>query len=156
MIFDKLNFQEKPIKKTGQAKRTEPHVKGGQALGNFFSVFESGVGDVNGMIIPNWSVFKTLRWLRDNTSDNTEEWGDSYYFYQTCMDGFKFHSIESMRKIIDLGFDRILTSGGKNNVMDGIEFIEKLVDKTIIKVKKNNQPLGNNGEGFYPPLFLFK
>ena len=38
--------------------------------------------------------------------------------------------IESMRKIIDLGFDRILTSGGKNNVMDGLEFIEKLVYKS--------------------------
>ena len=38
--------------------------------------------------------------------------------------------IESMRKIIDLGFDRILTSGGKNNVKDGLEFIEKLVDKS--------------------------
>ena len=65
-------------------------MKGGTELGNFFSVFDADVGEVNGMIIPNWSVFKTLRWLRDNTSDDTEEWGDSYYFYQTCMDGFKF------------------------------------------------------------------
>lgn len=127
ICFDKLNFQEKPIKKTGQAKRTEPRVKGGQALGNFFSVFESGVGDVNGMIIPNWSVFKTLRWLRDNTSDNTEEWGDSYYFYQTCMDGFKFHSIESMRKIEYLGgqitFAPRMSGGDENfnyDVKDGV------------------------------------
>ena len=99
---DKLNFQEKPRKKTGQGstqKQSKGLVKGGRALGNFFSVFDADVGEVNGMIIPNWSVFKTLRWLRDNTSDDTEEWGDSYYFYQTCMDGFKFHSIESMRKL---------------------------------------------------------
>ena len=99
---DKLNFQEKPRKKSGQSnaqRNAKGRVKGGKALGNFFSVFDADVGEVNGMIIPNWSVFKSLKWLRDNTSDDTEEWGDSYYFYQTCMDGFKFHSIESMRKL---------------------------------------------------------
>ena len=99
ICFDKLNFQEKPKKKTGQGKGSKPRVKGGQALGNYFSKFEAGVGEVTGMVIPNWSVFKTLRWLRDNTSDSTEEWGDSYYFYQTCTDGFMFRDIESMRKL---------------------------------------------------------
>ena len=38
--------------------------------------------------------------------------------------------IKSMKKIIDLGFDRILTSGRKKNVKDGLEFIEKLVDES--------------------------
>ena len=99
ICFDKLNFQEKPKKKTGQSKKSKPRVKGGQALGNYFSTFSAGVGETNGMVIPNWSVFKTLRWLRDNTSDDTEEWGDSYYFYQTAMDGFMFRNIESMRKV---------------------------------------------------------
>ena len=99
ICFDKLNFQEKPKKKTGQSKKSKPRVKGGQALGNYFSTFSAGVGETNGMVIPNWSVFKTLRWLRDNTSEDSEEWGDSYYFYQTAMDGFMFRNIESMRKV---------------------------------------------------------
>ena len=38
--------------------------------------------------------------------------------------------IKSMKKIIDLGFDRILTSGRKKNVKDGLDFIEKLVDES--------------------------
>mgnify|MGYP005707003549 FL=1 len=38
--------------------------------------------------------------------------------------------IKTMKKIIDLGFDRILTSGRKKNVKDGLEFIEKLVDES--------------------------
>ena len=99
ICFDKLNFQEKPKKKTGQSKKSKPRVKGGQALGNYFSTFDADVGETIGMVIPNWSVFKTLRWLRDNTSEDSEEWGDSYYFYQTAMDGFMFRNIESMRKV---------------------------------------------------------
>ena len=58
--------------------------------------------------------------------------------------------IESMRKIIDLGFDRILTSGGKNNVMDGIEFIEKLVDKSddMISIMPGSKLRSSNIELF--------
>lgn len=37
---------------------------------------------------------------------------------------------ESMEKIIDLGFDRILTRGQKQNAEDGINLINKLVDKS--------------------------
>ena len=103
ICFDKLKFQEKPKKKTGQGNSSKPRVKGGQALGNYFSTFSANVGEVSGMVIPNWSVFKTLRWLRDNTSDDTEEWGDSYYFYQTAMDGFMFRNIESMRTVEYMG-----------------------------------------------------
>jgi len=81
-------------------------VKGGKELGNFFSVFDASVGDSHGIVIPNWSVFKTLRWLRDHTSDDSEKpWGDSYYLYQTALNGFHFHSVESMRKIEYLGGD---------------------------------------------------
>ena len=37
---------------------------------------------------------------------------------------------ESMEKIIDLGFERILTRGQKQNAEDGINLINKLVDKS--------------------------
>ena len=92
-ILNKICFKELGFQKS------KPRVKGGQALGNFFGVFKDGVGEVNGMVIPNWSVYKTLEWLASNTSDDTEEWGDSYYFYQTATDGFMFQSIEHMRKV---------------------------------------------------------
>ena len=69
---------------------------------------------------------------------------------------FIWHSINVkillnlMRKIIDLGFDRILTSGGKNNVMDGIEFIEKLVDKSddMISIMPGSKLRSSNIELF--------
>ncbi len=38
--------------------------------------------------------------------------------------------LDSMEKIIDLGFDRILTRGQKQNAEDGISLINKLVDKS--------------------------
>ena len=50
----------------------KPRVKGGQELGNYFSVFDSDVGDVSGFLCPNLSVYKCLEWLRDNTSDETK------------------------------------------------------------------------------------
>ena len=89
---DKLNF--KPNK-----NRLNVHVKGGSELGNHFGVF-ANPGDESSMIVPNWSVYKTLEWLRDHTSDDTNQpWGDSYYFYQTALNGFRFHNVESMMKI---------------------------------------------------------
>ena len=39
------------------------------------------------------------------------------------------HPIESMEKIIDLGFDRILTSGQKSDVVSGLSLINTLTDK---------------------------
>jgi len=40
----------------------------------------------------------------------------------------------SMKKIIDLGFDRILTSGQEENVEDGFQLIEELVRKSNRRV----------------------
>ena len=89
---EKLNF--KPNKDVSKGR-----VKGGKELGNYFSIFQNE-GDESGMIVPNWSVYKTLEWLRDHTSDDTNQpWGDSYYFYQTALNGFRFHNIESMMKL---------------------------------------------------------
>ncbi len=42
--------------------------------------------------------------------------------------------LESMKKIIDLGFDRILTSGQEENVEDGLQLIEKLVRKSSRRI----------------------
>ncbi|MBC6368269.1 copper homeostasis protein CutC [Algoriphagus sp. AK58] len=36
---------------------------------------------------------------------------------------------DSLEKIIDLGFDRILTSGGKNSLSDGLERVVQLLEK---------------------------
>ena len=40
----------------------------------------------------------------------------------------------SMKKIIDLGFDRILTSGQEENVEDGLQLIEELVKNSNSKI----------------------
>ena len=39
-----------------------------------------------------------------------------------------------MKKIIDLGFDRILTSGKEENVEDGLQLIEELVKNSNSKI----------------------
>ena len=106
ICVDKLNFKEEKVKDKGLKKEVKPRVKGGKELGNFFSVFDASVGDSHGVVIPNWTVFKALRWLRDHTSDDSEKpWGDSYYLYQTALNGFHFHNVESMRKIEYLAGD---------------------------------------------------
>ena len=89
---DKLLFTERKKDLTGR-------VKEGTELGNFFSVFEHSGTEVIGTVIPNWSVFKTLRYLRDKTTDNNKDsrpWGNSYYFYQTASGGFRFHNVGDM------------------------------------------------------------
>ena len=89
---DKLLFK----KNKNQAKL---HTPGGKELGNFFGTFLCE-GDETSVLVPNWSVYKTLEWLRDHSSDDTDvPWGDSYYFYQTALNGFKFHNVESMIKL---------------------------------------------------------
>ena len=40
------------------------------------------------------------------------------------------HPLESMEKIIDLGFDRILTSGQKSNAVTGLNLINTLTEKS--------------------------
>ena len=58
--------------------------------------------------------------------------------------------IKSMKNIIDLGFDRILTSGRKNNVKDGLEFIEKLVNESddLISIMPGSNLRSSNVELF--------
>ena len=93
---EELNFND-------VEKGLKPRVKGGQELGNYFSVFDSDVGDVSGFLCPNWSVYKCLEWLRDNTSDETNQpFGDSYYFYQTALNGFRFCNVDTMQNIVYL------------------------------------------------------
>ena len=100
---EELNFVEPEGGRGGASNDLKPRVKGGQELGNFFSVFDSNVGDVSGFLCPNWSVHKTLEWLRDNTSDETNQpYGDSYYFYQTALNGFRFCNIDTMKNIVYL------------------------------------------------------
>ena len=97
---EELNFVELEGGRGGAADDLKPRVKGGQELGNFFSVFDSNVGDVSGFVCPNWTVHKTLEWLRDNTSDDANQpYGDSYYFYQTALNGFRFCNIDTMMNI---------------------------------------------------------
>ena len=47
-----------------------------------------------------------------------QPYGDSYYLYQTCMNGFKFHSVESMRRVEyldgDITFAPRMGSGDDN------------------------------------------
>ena len=75
----------------------EGRVKGGKELGNFFTEFRTNVGNQSRLVVPNWTVYKTLEWLRDHTCDpNDETFGDSFYFYQTATEGFKFHSVSNM------------------------------------------------------------
>ena len=40
------------------------------------------------------------------------------------------YPLESMEKIIDLGFDRILTSGQKSNAVTGLNLINTLTEKS--------------------------
>ena len=119
ICLDKLKFEEEKLKDRGLKKEVKPRKSGGKELGNFFSVFDASVGDSHGVVIPNWSVFKALRWLRDHTSeDSVQPYGDSYYLYQTCMNGFKFHSVESMRRVEyldgDITFAPRMGSGDDN------------------------------------------
>ena len=76
---------------------SQARVKGGKELGNFFTEFRTNVGKQSRLVVPNWTVFKTLEWLRDHTCDpNDDTYGDSFYFYQTATEGFKFHSVRNM------------------------------------------------------------
>ena len=97
---EELNFVETEGGRGGAAGDLKPRVKGGQEVGNYFSVFNADKGDVSGFLCPNWTVYKTLEWLRDNTSeDDSQPYGDSYYFFQTALNGFRFMNVEQMYNI---------------------------------------------------------
>ena len=141
---DKLLF--KPNK-----KQLKVHTAGGKELGNFFSVFQSE-GDETSVLVPNWSVHKTLEWLRDHTSDDTDvPWGDSYYFYQTAINGFKFHNVESMMKIEYLEGDvKFAPRMGDGDDDFNYDFVEGRGNDILSYMKRNTHDvLNNHSEGLY-------
>ena len=141
---DKLLF--KPNKKNAKL-----HTPGGKELGNFFSVFQSE-GDETSVLVPNWSVHKTLEWLRDHTSDDTDvPWGDSYYFYQTALNGFKFHNVESMMKIEYLEGDvKFAPRMGDGDDDFNYDFVDGRGNDILSYIKSNtHNVLKNHSSGLY-------
>tara|TARA_B100001175_G_scaffold82131_1_gene68780 strand:- start:399 stop:1967 length:1569 start_codon:yes stop_codon:yes gene_type:complete len=107
-LFFPSETEQKQLNNTDE-NSLKPLVKGGKELGTYFSVMSGTVGETHAFLCPNWTVNKTLRYLRDHTSDPTEEsmpYGDSYYLYQTCTKGFRYHNITSMKtlKYLDGGY----------------------------------------------------
>tara|TARA_B100001057_G_scaffold122683_1_gene121529 strand:+ start:197 stop:1708 length:1512 start_codon:yes stop_codon:yes gene_type:complete len=143
---EKLNFKK-------NKNRLNVHVKGGSELGNHFGVF-ANPGDESGMIVPNWSVYKTLEWLRDHTSDDSESarpWGDSYYFYQTALNGFRFHNVESMLSIEYLnGKVKFSPRMGDGDDSFNYDFVEGR-GNDILSFNKNNthNVIHNHQMGLY-------
>ena len=141
---DKLLFK-------GNKSNAKVHTPGGKELGNFFSVFQSE-GDETSVLVPNWSVHKTLEWLRDHTSDDTDvPWGDSYYFYQTAINGFKFHNVESMMKIEYLEGDvKFAPRMGDGDDDFNYDFVEGRGNDILSYMKRNTHDvLNNHSEGLY-------
>ena len=100
---EELNFIEQKDAAYSIENDSKPLTAGGKELGNFFSVFDSDVGEVSGFLAPNWSVHRVLEHLRDSTSDDSNQpYGNSYYFYQTALDGFRFCNIDTMQNIVYL------------------------------------------------------
>ena len=141
---DKLLFKK-------NKKNAKVHTPGGKELGNFFSVFQSE-GDETSVLVPNWSVHKTLEGLRDHTSDDTDvPWGDSYYFYQTAINGFKFHNVESMMKIEYLEGDvKFAPRMGDGDDDFNYDFVEGRGNDILSYMKRNTHDvLNNHSEGLY-------
>ena len=141
---DKLLF--KPNKNNAKV-----HTPGGKELGNYFSVFQSE-GDETSVLVPNWSVHKTLEWLRDHTSDDTDKpWGDSYYFYQTALNGFKFHNVESMYKVEYLEGDvKFAPRMGDGDDSFNYDFVDGRGNDILSYIKRNtHNVLDNHSHGLY-------
>ena len=141
---DKLLFKK-------NKKNAKVHTPGGKELGNFFSVFQSE-GDETSVLVPNWSVHKTLEWLRDHTSDDTDvPWGDSYYFYQTALNGFKFHNVESMMKIEYLEGDvKFAPRMGDGDDDFNYDFVDGRGNDILSYIKSNtHNVLKNHSSGLY-------
>ena len=141
---DKLLF--KPNKNNAKV-----HTPGGKELGNYFSVFQSE-GDETSVLVPNWSVHKTLEWLRDHTSDDTDvPWGDSYYFYQTALNGFKFHNVESMYKVEYLEGDvKFAPRMGDGDDDFNYDFVDGRGNDILSYIKSNtHNVLKNHSSGLY-------
>jgi len=130
----------------------KPRVKGGQELGNFFSVFDADVGDARGFVCPNWTVHHTLEWLRDHTRDETNQpYGNSYYFYQTALDGFRFCNIDTMQNIVYLDGAVAFSPRDGSMVMSENYDFEGGVGNDILSYNKQNlyDTLEGNQSGLY-------
>ena len=141
---DKLLFKK-------NKKNAKVHTPGWKELCNFFSVFQSE-GDETSVLVPNWSVHKTLEWLRDHTSDDTDvPWGDSYYFYQTALNGFKFHNVESMMKIEYLEGDvKFAPRMGDGDDSFNYDFVDGRGNDILSYMKTNTHDvLNNHSSGLY-------
>ena len=144
---DELNFIE--LENT-----LKPSVKGGKELGNFFSLRDPNVGDVAGFLCPNWTVYKALEYLRDNTSNDSQEakpYGDSYYLYQTCLNGFRFHNVASMRTIEYLDGDVAFAPRmASQNIKENYDFVDG-GGNDILNYNKSNtyNTLSGHTSGLY-------
>ena len=102
-IIDKICTEHLNFEENNNSQNTsEPLVKGGKELGNVFNTLADNVGSVKGFLCPNWTIHKALKHLRDHCEDDSESampYGNSYYFYQTATQGFRFHNISSMMNI---------------------------------------------------------
>ena len=142
---EELNFVE-------TESDVKPRVKGGQELGNFFSVFDADVGDARGFVCPNWTVHHTLEWLRDHTRDETNQpYGNSYYFYQTALDGFRFCNIDTMQNIVYLDGAVAFSPRDGSMVMSENYDFEGGVGNDILSYNKQNlyDTLEGNQSGLY-------
>ena len=84
-------------------------------------------GVVFGVLDKNFSVdVETCKKIMDECKGLSATF---HMAFDKCKD-----PLESMKKIIDLGFDRILTSGQEENVEDGLQLIEKLVRKSSRRI----------------------
>ena len=84
-------------------------------------------GVVFGVLDKNFSVdVETCRKIMDECSGLSTTF---HMAFDECEDPF-----ESMEKIIEIGFDRILTSGQEDNVEDGLKLITELVRKSNSRI----------------------
>ena len=147
---DYLNF----VNEEDNKNSLKPLVKGGKELGNYFSIIEGQAGEVHGFLCPNWTVRHALAHLSNKCSDDSEEsmpYGDSYYFYQTINDGFRFHSVNSMLNIEYLNGERVFavrdTAGGLGDDYDN----EDSIGTDILNYNKSDMynTLGGHMRGLY-------
>ena len=64
----------------------------------YFQVREKSQDDAFHVVIPNWTISKSLNWLLSNAQGVDSQSGlqDSYFFYQTANGGYNIQSLESM------------------------------------------------------------
>ena len=72
--------------------------KEGPKLVPYFQVREKSQDDAFHVVIPNWTVSKSINWLMTNAQGVESQSGlqDSYFFYQTANGGYNMQSLESM------------------------------------------------------------